>query len=38
MLRKIYLDRRNDKVREGFMDLRNPNVMEDLCGFKESYW
>jgi len=37
MIGKVYLDRRNDKVREGFMDLRNPNVKEDLYGFKESY-
>ena len=38
MIGKVCLDRRNHKFREGVMDLRNPNVKEDLSGFKESYW
>jgi len=38
MIGKVCLDRRNHKVREGFMDLGNPNVKEDLSRFKESYW
>jgi len=29
---KVCLDRRNHKVREGFMDLRNPNDREGLSG------
>jgi len=35
MIGKVCLDRRNHKVREGFMDLRNPIGREELSGSKE---